>query len=257
MQTFDLPLKTWECDDWIGLLVGMAILSLWFVTLGSLFIISASPIFCFNYHLYLITVIAIVILRTYLQTGLFIVAHDSMHGNLIPSDRKLNDLIGRIAVTVYSFLPYDRCCLNHANHHRYPSQNGDPDFHGSNDHPLFWYCKFIREYFPERSLWTFAINLILISSLLTLALKIQFINLILFLLLPLVLSSLQLFFFGTYLPHRQIENNPHFAPRLQSDRYDLLWALLSCYNFGHYHWEHHEYPETPWYRLPYIHLRES
>jgi beta-carotene ketolase (CrtW type) len=187
--------------------------------------------------------------RTYLHTGLFILAHDAMHGNLIPRNRRLNNVIGRLAVGIYALLPYDRCSINHANHHRYPSQIGDPDFHGSISHPIFWYCKFLCEYFSWRSLITFLVSMIIIFSGLMLIFKVELINLILFWLIPLILSSLQLFFFGTYLPHQQVYPNLNFSPRTNSNFYLVFWSFLSCYNFGHYHWEHHEYPQVPWYRL--------
>ena len=234
--------KIFESDDLIGLLIFIAILSLWFVSLVGLLTVSISDSSWF-------WLVGSILGRAYLHTGLFIVAHDSMHGNLIPHNRSLNNIIGRFAVNVYAFLPYEHCHLNHNAHHRYPSQVGDPDFHGAISHPVFWYCKFIREYFPVRSLIIFMVNMSLIFWGLTLIFNIPFINLILFWLVPLVLSSLQLFFFGTYLPHCQVHDNPNFSPRLESNQYSILWSFLSCYNFGHYHWEHHEYPKTPWYRL--------
>jgi beta-carotene/zeaxanthin 4-ketolase len=77
-------------------------------------------------------------------------------------------------------------------------------------------------------------------------------NLVLWWILPLTLSSIQLFIFGTYLPHRQSESeNTHRAWTID---YPLCLSFLSCYHFG-YHWEHHEYPRTPWYRIPAIYLK--
>jgi beta-carotene ketolase (CrtW type) len=38
---------------------------------------------------------------------------------------------------------------------------------------------------------------------------------------------------------------PHHARTLPRHH---LWAMLSCYFFG-YHWEHHQSPGTPWWRL--------
>ncbi|MGL6133378.1 MAG: fatty acid desaturase, partial [Prochlorococcaceae cyanobacterium] len=70
--------------------------------------------------------------------------------------------------------------------------------------------------------------------------------------LPLALSSLQLFLFGTYLPHRgPAQAAPHAA-------ITLAWpeplSLLACYHFG-YHVEHHSNPSLPWYELPACHRR--
>ena len=246
MQMLISSQKIFEGNNWIGLLIAVIIISLWFV---SLFELLAVPISDTSWFWLIISIVG----RTYLHTGLFILAHDSMHGNLIPNNRSLNNLIGRFAVTVYGFLPYDHCCNNHFNHHRYPSQSGDPDFYIGVPNPIFWYCKFIREYLPMRSLIIFLASVIFIFLGLIVIFHVSLMNLILFWMLPLVLSSLQLFFFGTYLPHRQVSGNPNFLPRLQSDRYSVIWSFFSCYNFGHYHWEHHQYPQTPWYKLPSIH----
>jgi beta-carotene ketolase (CrtW type) len=69
----------------------------------------------------------------------------------------------------------------------------------------------------------------------------------LFFVAPPVLSSLQLFLFGTYLPHRSptAKMAPHHA---RTQRTNHLWAMLSCYFFG-YHWEHHQFPHLPWWQL--------
>jgi beta-carotene ketolase (CrtW type) len=238
--------NTFTSDDWNGILIGIAILSLWLASLSTLLSVSVLNT---SWFWLIISVLA----RTFLHTGLFILAHDAMHGNLVSSNRTLNNIIGRIAVGIYAFLPYDRCNVNHANHHSYPSQIGDPDFHGSLSHPIFWYCKFIGEYFSWRSLIIFLVSMVMIFGGLILIFKVDLINLILFWLVPLVLSSLQLFFFGTYLPHHQVSQNPNFSPRIESNFYSILWSFLSCYHFGHYHWEHHEYPKIPWYRLHRIH----
>jgi beta-carotene ketolase (CrtW type) len=238
--------NTFAASDWTGILIATVIVTLWFASLLNLLSVSVVNT---SYFWLLVSILE----RAYLHTGLFIIAHDAMHGNLIPCNKtcnqSLNNIIGRLAVGMYGLLPYDRCRMNHINHHRYPSQIGDPDFHGSISHPIFWYCKFLSEYFSWRSLIIFLVSMIMMFGGLILIFKVNLINLILFWLVPLVLSSLQLFFFGTYLPHQQRYPNPNFSPRTDSNFYSILWSFLSCYNFGHYHWEHHEYPKTPWYKL--------
>ena len=67
--------------------------------------------------------------------------------------------------------------------------------------------------------------------------------------LPSLLASLQLFYFGTYLPHRRDETpflDPHQA---RSNGYSYLASLATCFHFG-YHHEHHADPSVPWWRLP-------
>ena len=61
-----------------------------------------------------------------------------------------------------------------------------------------------------------------------------------------ILSAVQLFYFGTYLPHRGPHVNEH---RARSNDFSTLWSFLTCYHFG-YHLEHHRYPMVPWWRLP-------
>jgi beta-carotene ketolase (CrtW type) len=71
---------------------------------------------------------------------------------------------------------------------------------------------------------------------------------LLFCTVPLLISSLQLFLFGTYLPHRDRpgESNSHHARSLALP----VWlSLLACFHFG-YHWEHHEFPTMAWFQLP-------
>ena len=65
---------------------------------------------------------------------------------------------------------------------------------------------------------------------------------------PAVLSAFQLFYFGTYIPHKMPHTwqmGPHKARTLPKSH---LLATISCYFFG-YHREHHESPRTPWWRL--------
>jgi beta-carotene/zeaxanthin 4-ketolase len=188
--------------------------------------------------------------RTFLHTGLFILAHDAMHRNLIPPHKALNQRIGQLCVGLYAFLSYDQCCRNHGQHHKIPAQVGDPDFHdGIHGDPIRWYWHFLRGYLSLPGFGRFTLGwsgILLGGSLAQIALP----NILLFWALPLILSSVQLFIFGTYLPHR---NGLTDRRREHEQNYvQILASLLSCYHFGNYHWEHHTYPQIPWYRLPHI-----
>ncbi len=77
------------------------------------------------------------------------------------------------------------------------------------------------------------------------------VNIVAFWVLPLVLSSLQLFIFGTYLPHRPTRQEEPNRHRATSSNYPVLYSFLTCYHFG-YHWDHHEYSQVPWYHLPKV-----
>jgi beta-carotene/zeaxanthin 4-ketolase len=185
--------------------------------------------------------------RTFIQTGLFIVAHDAIHGSVFLQNRQLNDAIGRSAVTLYALLDYQKLATNHWQHHQQPGQAGDPDFYDGNR--FVWYLKFMKGYLDFRQIVVQFFGLGTIFVILYFGLHIPANNLFLFWILPIFLSTTQLFFFGTYLPHRGSKTeNSHQAT---SSNYPLIWSFLTCYHFG-YHWEHHEYPFLAWYELPSV-----
>ena len=66
---------------------------------------------------------------------------------------------------------------------------------------------------------------------------------------PAILSSLQLFAFGTWLPHRRGEQPFADRHRARSSGFGWFASLLTCFHFG-YHHEHHDMPHLPWWRLP-------
>jgi beta-carotene/zeaxanthin 4-ketolase len=76
-------------------------------------------------------------------------------------------------------------------------------------------------------------------------------NGIIFWILPAILSSLQLFVFGTYLPHRPGPAGFDDRHNARSNDYPAWLSLLTCFHFG-YHHEHHLRPGEPWWRLPAV-----
>jgi beta-carotene ketolase (CrtW type) len=82
-------------------------------------------------------------------------------------------------------------------------------------------------------------------------LNIPLANLVLFWILPSVLSTLQLFYFGTFLPHRESPDKFKDHHRARSNDYNIIFSFVTCYHFG-YHWEHHQYPYVPWWKLPKV-----
>jgi beta-carotene/zeaxanthin 4-ketolase len=188
--------------------------------------------------------------RAFIHTGLFIIAHDAMHGNVYPSNRQTNDWIGALAIKFYALLPYRKGRLSHWKHHRRPGQVGDPDFHdGIHDNIFIWYLKFMRGYLDTQQNLVLLVGMSIIFHGLRLVFQISAANLLWFWVLPIVLSSMQLFLFGTYLPHRKSVGNPKESHNATSSNYSAIVSFITCYHFG-YHWEHHEYPGLPWYKLP-------
>lgn len=195
--------------------------------------------------------LVLVLVRTQLQTGLFIVGHDAMHRSLVPGAPGLNDRLGRLALGLYACLPYRLCRRNHLLHHRAPGSDRDPDFHAPHQPgAVRWYLRFLAGYLSPASL-TLLVALWGVTALAASALHGHGIEAVLTVwMLPLALSSLQLFLFGTYLPHRGLATAaPHGA-------ITLAWpeplSLLACFHFG-YHREHHSHPALPWYELPACH----
>jgi beta-carotene ketolase (CrtW type) len=73
-------------------------------------------------------------------------------------------------------------------------------------------------------------------------------SLVAFWIIPAFLGTFQLFYFGTFLPHRRPHTEEMGKHRARSMTRNHLWAMLSCYFFG-YHLEHHQSPGVPWWQL--------
>lgn len=188
-------------------------------------------------------IVGALLLRSYLTTGLFITAHDAMHGS-VSRRRSVNDAVGRISAFLFAAMSYRRLVHNHALHHAHPASGRDPDYFDKNANFWAWLVTFMNRYATLRQVLAMA----LLYNLLRL--RYDDASLWLFWAGPAFLASLQLFTFGTYLPHRpgpdrEASSSVHHARTLKKHH---LWAMVSCYFFG-YHREHHEGPRTPWWRL--------
>ncbi len=164
--------------------------------------------------------------------GLFIISHD-LHHNKNPSFYQ--NFLGRLCLFCYGGFRLEDFSKNHNLHHKFPGLiNKDPDF--DNSYPIIWYSKFIYRYISINQL----VNEIIIFQLLYFT-KVNFENMLLFWFIPCIYASIQLYYYGTYLVHKEngmiINSNlPKFA------------KLLTCYNFGN-HKEHHKYPNKSWLEL--------
>ncbi|MEM9271624.1 MAG: fatty acid desaturase [Cyanobacteria bacterium P01_F01_bin.143] len=243
-----------EVSSPMGLVIAIAIILFWFISLIELLILDIS-------QMPLVLIILGVFVRSFLHTGLFITTHEAIHG-LVSSDRQLNNAIGHFTSFLYALLLYKVLKRNHRLHHRYPASSQDPDFHASNNFWL-WYLNFMREYHKGRQAGILVIGMAIIFGLL-ICLQISPTNIFLFWVIPLIVSSLQLFTFGIFLPHRQEEedysNKPswHYRDRHRAKTidYSVFWSFITCFHFG-YHWEHHQYPYLPWYKLPLVHQQQK
>ncbi len=189
-----------------------------------------------------------ILMQSWLGAGMFIVAHDAMHGSLAPSRPRLNGVIGQICVGAYAAFSYRRLNVCHHQHHRSPGSADDPDFHADRPEAFGpWFYAFFTRYFGWRE---FAIVAAVLATYLF-VLGAKPLNLMLFWGLPAILSALQLFVFGTWLPHRHDARQAAFADHHNARTLSMSWiaSLLTCFHFGLHH-EHHLSPNTPWWRLP-------
>ena len=222
-----------------GVAIALSILCLWALTTALAFSIGART-------LGLWSCLLLTPWLTFLYTGLFVTGHDAMHASVAPQRPRLNRIFGELTLFLYGLIPYDKLHQAHAQHHRHPASEQDPDFHdGHHTHPLLWYLRFMRRYWTLRQ----TIGLVLIYNSLYRLMGIPEANLLMFWALPSLLSSVQLFYFGTYLGHRRLPET--YLTPLRSNSYYLPWllSLVTCYHFG-YHREHHEFPHVPWWQLP-------
>lgn len=216
----------------VATFVGLHVWAVFFLELGGAAWLAALPL---------------VAVLSWLSVGLFIIAHDAMHGSLAPGRPGVNLFFGRLTLLLYAGFWMDRLKPKHFDHHRHVGTEHDPDF--SVDHPTRfwpWYLAFMRRYFGLREF----LVLTVITWTYVLLLGAPIGNLLLFWALPSILSSVQLFYFGTYLPHRH-EEEEEFADehRARSNDFPTWLSLLTCFHFG-YHREHHLSPGTPWWQLP-------
>lgn len=190
-----------------------------------------------------------VAMRTLLQTGLFIVGHDGMHRLLLPTSRRWNHRLAAAALCLYAWLPYRRCLRHHHRHHLAPATHGDPDVHPDPAvGPLAWYGRFMAAYLGPGNLALLAAGWGLLGCLSTAFTPTAWLNVLVFCVVPLLASSIQLFVFGTYLPHRRQRLRPTGCSAESLELPEWL-SLLACYHFG-YHREHHDNPALAWFQLP-------
>ncbi|MGE3282599.1 MAG: fatty acid desaturase [Alphaproteobacteria bacterium] len=188
----------------------------------------------------------LVAMLCWLNVGLFIIAHDAMHGSLAPFRPGVNRVFGRLSLLFYAGFSYDRLLPKHLAHHSRPGTVEDPDFFApAPDRFRPWFAAFIRRYFGWREFATLSVlfwtYLLLLGA--------SPVRLLAFWALPAILSAVQLFYFGTYRPHRS--ETEEFADRHRARSSDYSWpvSLLTCFHFGMHH-EHHVMPWVPWWRLP-------
>ena len=190
-------------------------------------------------------------IQCWLSVGLFIIAHDAMHGSLAPGQARVNGVIGAFLLFIYAGFGWRKLRDAHFAHHLHVGTAADPDFNADNPRQFWpWYRLFLRRYFGWWSMayvWT-----VVLAYLIVFDAPLE--NIVLLYGLPAIASSLQLFYFGTYRPHRHEEKAFDDHHRARTNRYGGFASLISCFHFG-YHHEHHIAPSVPWWGLPQQHAK--
>jgi len=227
--------------SWNGCTVALLIFFTWIISIFAAFTLGAktlSPAQC----------VAFTGWFTFLYTGLFVTGHDAMHGSIAPANSRLNDAFGKLALLLYGLISYEDLRQAHGYHHQFPASHRDPDFHNGCDiHPVLWYLQFMRRYWTLRQ-W---MGIVILYNGLHRLLGVPEADLLVFWAIPSLLSSVQLFYFGTYLVHRQMPDTYSTPLCANSTYWPYLISLITCYHFG-YHREHHACPNVPWWQLPQI-----
>ncbi|MBD2533321.1 fatty acid desaturase [Nostoc flagelliforme FACHB-838] len=228
-------------SEFKGLFIAIVIVTTWVISLSLLLSLDISKLKFWM-------LLPVILWQTFLYTGLFITSHDAMHGVVFPKNPKINHFIGTLTLSLYGLLPYQKLLKKHWLHHHNPASKIDPDFHNGKHQNLFaWYFHFMKGYWS----WGQIIALTSIYNFSKYILHIPSDNLTYFWVLPSLLSSLQLFYFGTFLPHSEPIGGYVQPHRAQTISRPIWWSFITCYHFG-YHEEHHEYPNVCWWQLPEI-----
>ena len=190
--------------------------------------------------------VVVMLIQAWLSTGLFIVAHDCMHGSLAPGRSRVNTAVGTACLAAYAGLSYAALLPKHHAHHAAPGTDGDPDFHAAAPrHALPWFVSFFRNYYTHGQILR-----ITVAAVIYMLAGASLVNIVAFWAMPALLALAQLFLFGTFLPHRHGESAFADAHNARSSALPPLASLITCFHFGAYHHEHHLNPGTPWWRLP-------
>lgn len=218
----------------MGILLAVLIMVAWmshlFYSLTGVEVNLKSPIFYLH-----------VVFQMYLFTGLFITAHDSMHGN-VSGNKRINNITGWFSSFLFAGLSYKKLLKNHQLHHKYPGSNEDPDFSFRFQNVFLWWTVFISRYVTILQL------LVMAAAFNAFKLISNESSIISFWVVPALLSTFQLFYFGTYKPHMRPHNDEMKPHNARTQKKNHIWAMLSCYFFG-YHHEHHQSPQTPWWQM--------
>ena len=207
----------------------------------------------FEHNFSICTTPILLLVLIHLYTGLFITAHDSIHG-IVCTIPWVNHLIGKVCLLSFAGFDYYMLKEEHWRHHANAGTQGeDPDFHDGDPKFWSWIFHFMKNYMTIGQVtrlnilvgifWLFGAPLF---------------RLFLFMAVGGLSSALVLFYYGTYIPHKPDDgakdlNRTSMFRTLDPLTDNRLTSFLKAYNFG-CHSEHHSNPRIPWWGLYDAHL---
>ncbi|MEL6360186.1 MAG: fatty acid desaturase [Pseudomonadota bacterium] len=224
--------------EWKGIAIASLVIGAWAGHL--LFALTQAEIFSFMTPVH-------IAVQSILNVGLFITAHDAIHGTLAPGRRKLNDAFGRAALFLYAAFDWESTARLHHKHHEAPATTDDPDYKdGVNERFWPWIGAFAVRYYGWKNL---AMMFLHVGAATIIAQS--YWKMLVFFAVPAWASAVQLFYFGVYLPHKTPPGGHYHPHRAVTVDLPEWLSFLTCFHFG-YHEEHHDAPATPWWRLPAV-----
>ena len=122
----------------MGILAAVTIITLWashlFYSLKYSEVNFTSPLFYLH-----------VLIQGYLFTGLFITAHDAMHGT-VSQNKTINKFTGVLTTFLFAGLSYGKLLKNHKLHHIHSGTAEDPDYSVKSQNFFVWFAKFFMKY---------------------------------------------------------------------------------------------------------------
>lgn len=177
-------------------------------------------------------------------TGLFILAHEAIHGTLLPEFPRLGHVLGRVFASVYALVDYDLLRANHARHHRHVGTTDDPDY-DAEGRILVHAARFMRRYLRWYSIPVLALaghalgqrgfSLAMIGAYVA----------------PVLLSTAIVFTVGIHLVHHPVlvaKYAPNDDQRAVCIDFGRVGSMLLILNFNT-HWLHHAQPRLSWWEL--------
>jgi len=218
----------------MGVFIAIIIFSFWLLNLGYSLLYVTVDLYSFSFYFHFL-------LQIFLYTGLFITGHDAMHDSVSPNPM-INKISGYLACFLFAGMSYSKLINNHRKHHAFAGTRNDPDYSEGNQNIVVWFMRFMFRYVSITQIIIMAVLFNLLKFITSET------SIWIFWAAPAVLASFQLFYFGTYIPHRLPHTEKMFPYNSRTQKKNFILAFFSCYFFG-YHYEHHYSPQTPWWNL--------